>query len=162
MQSGLKSLSGAGGQLGGMLGGGLGGAVSGISSALGSLAGAINPLTLGFGALLGATKGLYECMNYAVQVGMKASQEAEKLNAQLSKQLGAQGINGGGIVDKFLKDAENGVMTAQQMTDIFTKLIPTLNGDTDGALKLIERLHDLEAATGVSGANIAQLIGRIK
>lgn len=157
--TGLQKMLNKGGEA---IGGDAGEALSGLSQGVSALSGAINPAVLGLGALAGITKLLYETMNKAVEAGMQTANESEKLNARLSQMLGAQGIDSKPIVDSFQLQSANGVLSAEELTNMFVKMVPVLHGNAEEAQALVERLHDIQSATGISGESLASLISRVQ
>lgn len=136
----------------------LGKGLSSFSSGLSSVTKLINPWTMAITAGIAAATALAKHAQKVVDLGMPSANEAEKLNAKLSAQLGSKGIDTSGVVSHFQAMAENGVASAEHLTDAFIKLIPSIDGNVDEALKLVERFADVEAATGISADSLTSFI----
>lgn len=97
-----------------------------------------------------------------VQAGKPTADEHEALSAKLGVQLSQYGIDPEPIIKQFQIMAENGVASATHLADAFIKLVPTLKGNADGAVKLVARFADVEAATGITADSLTSLMGRIE
>lgn len=94
---------------------------------------------------------------------MEAANQSETTTARLRGQLSAKGIiDAAPITAQLMRLQENGVASVEHLTDTFSKLVPILHGNADEALFFVERLADLEAATGIGADGMAQLLMMIE
>lgn len=57
--------------------------------------------------------------------------------------------------------AENGVASASHLADAFIKLVPTLDGGADAAMRWVSMMADAEAATGLSADQLTTAVMQI-
>lgn len=141
----------------------IGGALTDMAGKLGSVTKLLNPWAAAIAACTGAVTALQQYAKAAVEKGMEAANQSETANARLTGQLSSKGvISSEPITAALLKMQENGVASVEHLTDAFTRLVPVLHGNAQEAVEWVQRLADMEAATGIGADQMAALLMRIE
>lgn len=147
--------------------GGLGGSLGSMTGLVGRFAGALNPVGLGISAAIASFKILQACVsrfNAIVERGRKSFNEYEKTKATLGAQVSylAPNINVDAITRRLQLMSADGIASTEELANAFKRLLPICRGNSEAALDMVRRFHDIQAATGISAETLAGLSMRVQ
>lgn len=124
--------------------------------------GAGGPYLAAVGAVVGAFKLLHSTLKGMAEKGKNAFNDFDRNRAILTTQMSvfAPGVDTSGIVKDFQVMAENGVNSVDELTSVFSKLLPVFGNNVDAAKDFVKMAANMQAATGISADSLAQLAER--